>query len=215
MWTQDSSCDFLNWSKQQQKSWADSKGLQHPDAGPCLSLSVWERETCSQEHRPATQWKQRAGEKTIHRMRQSAELRKKQNKTEQCWQPGHSPTFDCVKNRRRGVKAELTLEPLESAWRLSHAKQGSSALPMCGLRRVSRCQGCIENEPLGWLLDVSVSFTCMHMIRICTKTIVMLSWCKCLVTTSTDMWMCGSNFTCWSFCKYNQTSGHWKSSWVK
>lgn len=127
MWTQDSSCDFLNWSKQQQKSWADSKGLQHPDAGPCLSLSVWEKETRGQEHRPATQWKQRAGEKKIHRMRQSAELRKKQNKTEQCWQPGHSPSFDCVKNRRRGVKAELTLEPLESAWRLSHAKQGSSA----------------------------------------------------------------------------------------
>lgn len=127
MWTQDSSCDFLNWSKQQQKSWADSKGLQHPDAGPCLSLSVWEKETGGQEHRPATQWKQRAGEKKIHRMRQSAELRKKQNKTEQCWQPGHSPSFDCVKNRRRGVKAELTLEPLESAWRLSHAKQGSSA----------------------------------------------------------------------------------------
>lgn len=173
MWTQDPSCDFLNWSKQQQKSWADSKRLQHPVAGPCLSLSVWEKETRGQEHRPATQWKQRGGGKKTHRVASErwVEKKTKQNRTMLTTRP-LSLFWLCEKQKTRCQSRAEAGTPwicLSSAEGDSHMQNTGVLQPMCGLRRASRCQGCTQNEPLGWLLDVSVSFTCMHMIRTCTE----------------------------------------------
>lgn len=103
MWTQNYSCDFLNWSKQQQKSWAHSKRLCIQMLGRVyLYLSGNRSRTAQNAEQQLSESSTQENRKLTGCIR-VADLEKKKI---QCWQPSHCASFNCVKNRRHGVKAE-------------------------------------------------------------------------------------------------------------
>lgn len=88
-----------------------------------------------EKRRAAKDTEQRVnGNSAQEKRKLTGRIRKKTKTKNKVDNPGHSASSDCVKNPRRGVKAQLTLQPpnvpVQRRRRLSDTKQGGTAANM-------------------------------------------------------------------------------------